>query len=136
MGTANPGVEPGCLYTGDYMTMASKRPRKEETNRWVPLWEQYAQYKNYIGMVQIPHHGAGKYFNPKLVEDFGAKYYVMSLGDNEVNDSSRSKVNRYFRESVQDGAKRLVKVTNQSPAAVFHSAVMDREWLTTRCNGV
>lgn len=133
--TVPPGIEPGCLYTGDYMTMAAKKPKKEETNRWEPLWNQYANYRNYIGMVQIPHHGAGKYFNPKLVEDFDAKYYVVALGDNEVNDSSRKKVNKYFRESVQDGAKRLVKVTNQSPAAVFHSTVMDWKWLTV-CNGV
>ncbi|MGL5369114.1 MAG: hypothetical protein ACRDAG_12535 [Cetobacterium somerae] len=47
----------GCLYTGDY-------DAKDEI---FPLLNFYDKYINYIGIVQIPHHGADENFTDQLM---------------------------------------------------------------------
>lgn len=50
----------GCLFTGDY-DAAGK-------NKWTELYKAYEKYWNYIGCVQVPHHGSIYNFNEKLLE--------------------------------------------------------------------
>lgn len=60
----------GCLYTGDY-----------ETNgkcKWLELKTAYSKYWDYIGCVQIPHHGSYKNYNPEFA--LLDAYFVISAG--------------------------------------------------------
>jgi len=60
----------GCLYTGDYD--ASGRAK------WSELHTKFSNYWNYIGTVQIPHHGSKHNYNTKLSD--GGRILVISSG--------------------------------------------------------
>lgn len=60
----------GCLYTGDY--------EAKEESKWLELKEAYSKYWDYIGCVQIPHHGSYKNYNPEIA--LLNAYFVISAG--------------------------------------------------------
>lgn len=62
----------GCLYTGDYEAKGNQK--------WKDLKNAYAEYWEYIGCVQIPHHGSSHNYN-KEFEKMKA-YFVISAGRN------------------------------------------------------
>ena len=47
----------GCLYTGDYEAKGK--------SKWDNLKTAYLEYWNYIGCVQIPHHGSYRNYDPE-----------------------------------------------------------------------
>lgn len=53
-------TENGCLYMGDYDASG--------TQKWKDLKEAYNQYWEYIGCIQIPHHGSHHNYNGKIAE--------------------------------------------------------------------
>lgn len=56
----------GCLYMGDYDASGPKK--------WKDLKEAYKEYWNYIGCVQIPHHGSKYNYNNEI-----AKLYALNI---------------------------------------------------------
>lgn len=60
----------GCLYTGDYEAKGAQK--------WEALYDAYKAYWNYIGCVQLPHHGSYKNYNASFT-DLDA-YFVISAG--------------------------------------------------------
>lgn len=53
-------TENGCLYMGDYDASG--------TQKWKDLRDAYNEYWEYIGCVQIPHHGSHHNYNSKIAE--------------------------------------------------------------------
>ncbi|HJI89391.1 MAG TPA: hypothetical protein OIM30_09775 [Oscillospiraceae bacterium] len=62
----------GCLYTGDYEAGGKQK--------WSELKKAYSKYWDYIGCVQIPHHGSYKNYNKEFAL-FDA-YFIISSGLN------------------------------------------------------
>lgn len=60
----------GCLYTGDYEARGKQK--------WNELKQAYSKYWDYIGCVQIPHHGSYKNYSQEF-SLFDA-YFVISAG--------------------------------------------------------
>lgn len=60
----------GCLYTGDYDASC--------VTKWDEMVRRYTNYWEYIGCVQVPHHGSKYSFNVGLL-DFDA-YFIISAG--------------------------------------------------------
>lgn len=62
----------GCLYTGDY--------EANGVSKWIELKKAYSGYWDYIGCVQIPHHGSYRNYN----QEFATldAYFVISAGSN------------------------------------------------------
>lgn len=60
----------GCLYTGDYEAKGKQK--------WDELKKAYSKYWDYIGCVQLPHHGSYKNYNQEF-SLFNA-YFVISAG--------------------------------------------------------
>ena len=60
----------GCLYTGDYEAKGK--------HKWNDLKNAYDKYWDYIGCVQIPHHGSHKNYNPEFASL--NSYFVISAG--------------------------------------------------------
>lgn len=50
----------GCLYTGDYEASGKRK--------WEHLKNAFANYWDYIGCFQIPHHGAQNGYNPDMAK--------------------------------------------------------------------
>lgn len=53
-------TENGCLYMGDYDASG--------TQKWKNLRDAYNEYWEYIGCVQIPHHGSRQSYNNAIAE--------------------------------------------------------------------
>lgn len=71
----------GCLYTGDYDANGKLK--------WNDLKEAYKDYWDYIGCIQIPHHGSYKSYNKELSK-LNA-FYIVSAGlDNKYRHPSGS----------------------------------------------
>jgi hypothetical protein len=64
-------VKVGCLYTGDY--------EAREKNNWETLEETYKEYWEWIGMIQVPHHGAARNCNDALISKKAV--YFLSAGE-------------------------------------------------------
>lgn len=64
----------GCLYTGDYDAHNQMNCQS--------LIEKYSEYSDYIGCVQIPHHGSFHNYNKDLLNHFNCKFVVISSGIN------------------------------------------------------
>lgn len=62
----------GCLYTGDY---EAHGPFK-----WNELESAYKDYYDYIGCLQIPHHGSRHNFNVKFLDLPHCELYIASAG--------------------------------------------------------
>lgn len=60
----------GCLYTGDY---DASGPQK-----WKGLKNAYSTYWDYIGCLQIPHHGSSHNYNPQFA--LMNAYFIISAG--------------------------------------------------------
>lgn len=60
----------GCLYTGDYEAAGKQK--------WNELKQAFSKYWDYIGCVQIPHHGSYKNYNQEFA--MFAAYFVVSAG--------------------------------------------------------
>ena len=60
----------GCLYTGDY--------EADGKIKWLELKNAYSKYWDYIGCVQIPHHGSYRNYNPEFA--LLDTYFVISAG--------------------------------------------------------
>lgn len=60
----------GCLYTGDYEANGK--------SKWTDLQTAYSKYWDYIGCVQIPHHGSYKNYNQNFA--LLDAYFVISAG--------------------------------------------------------
>lgn len=62
----------GCLYTGDYEASGM--------NKWKELKEAYMNYWDYIGCIQVPHHGSKYNYNHEfaLID----AYFIVSAGLN------------------------------------------------------
>lgn len=76
----------GCLYTGDY-DAAGKR-------KWAQLKKAYENYWDYIGCVQIPHHGSLHNFNDDFL-DMNA-FFVISCGFSNRNRHPHASVIKSF----------------------------------------
>jgi len=48
----------GCLYYGDY--------NAKGTQNWTELYNRYKNYCKYLGILQVPHHGSHKNYNPSI----------------------------------------------------------------------
>lgn len=66
-------VPNGCLYTGDYDT--------NHQSNWEQLMSAYEDYMEYIGCIQVPHHGSRYSYNHGLSELVRCQYYVISAGE-------------------------------------------------------
>lgn len=62
----------GCLYTGDYCA--------GNATAWKSLNKVYYYYNDYIGCIQIPHHGSKRSYNKNFL-NYDA-YNVISTGEN------------------------------------------------------
>lgn len=60
----------GCLYTGDY--------EADGKFKWSELKNAYSRYWEYIGCVQIPHHGSYRNYNQEFA--LMNAYFVISAG--------------------------------------------------------
>lgn len=62
----------GCLYTGDYDASGAQK--------WVELRKAYSTYWDYIGCLQVPHHGSKYNYNHEfaLID----AYFIISAGLN------------------------------------------------------
>lgn len=60
----------GCLYTGDYDASGKEK--------WQELYNAYLNYWNYMGCIQIPHHGSKHNYNSQFSE-FDS-YKIISAG--------------------------------------------------------
>ncbi|MDE5985469.1 MAG: hypothetical protein K2H13_09470 [Eubacterium sp.] len=60
----------GCLYTGDY--------EADGKFKWSELKNAYSRYWEYIGCVQIPHHGSYRNYNQEFA--LLDAYFVISAG--------------------------------------------------------
>ncbi|WP_297242811.1 MBL fold metallo-hydrolase [uncultured Flavonifractor sp.] len=65
-------VPNGCIYTGDY--------NAKHTSSWEQFMDAYKEYKEYIGCIQVPHHGSCYSYNHDLSELDQRLYYVISAG--------------------------------------------------------
>lgn len=63
----------GCLYTGDFDASGSQK--------WQELSNAYDKYNNFIGCVQIPHHGSRYNYNHQLLKIGNSGYYIISSGE-------------------------------------------------------
>lgn len=63
-------TEAGCLYTGDYDASGK--------DKWNDLFKAYNKVWNYIGCVQVPHHGSRHNYNSELAKLHA--YYMISAG--------------------------------------------------------
>ena len=63
-------VKLGCLYTGDY---------KAEKDKWETLEQAYEGYWEWIGMIQVPHHGSSRNCNDTLISKKAV--YFLSAGE-------------------------------------------------------
>lgn len=64
-------VKVGCLYTGDYEAKGK--------NKWETLEEAYKEYWEWIGMIQVPHHGSACNCNDALISKKAV--YFLSAGE-------------------------------------------------------
>ena len=64
----------GCLYTGDYDA--------KDTEKWNDMKKAYNDYWQFIGCVQIPHHGSCNNYNPEFT--LMDSYFVVSAGISAV----------------------------------------------------
>ena len=64
-------VKVGCLYTGDY------EAKKED--KWETLEQAYKGYWEWIGMIQVPHHGSSCNCNDALISKKAV--YFLSAGE-------------------------------------------------------
>lgn len=79
----------GCLYTGDYN---AKGP-----TYWNSLEIAYKDYINYIGCIQIPHHGSNYNYNSEFAK-FNA-FYIISAGiHNKHRHPSRYVINHLLSQ--------------------------------------
>lgn len=69
----------GCLFTGDYNAKGGNNGRGN--NPWLELYKAYAHYWQFIGCLQVPHHGSGTSFNPNFLSQFGNIIYAVSAGE-------------------------------------------------------
>ena len=60
----------GCLYTGDYEAKGKQK--------WNELRKAYSKYWDYIGCVQIPHHGSYRNYNHEFA--LLDAYFIISVG--------------------------------------------------------
>ncbi|KXT66001.1 MBL fold metallo-hydrolase [Streptococcus sp. DD04] len=63
----------GCLYTGDYDARGKRK--------WEDLKTAYNKYWDYVGCIQIPHHGSKHNYNTKLT-DWDAFYFICAGSKN------------------------------------------------------
>jgi hypothetical protein len=61
----------GCLYTGDYEAKGK--------NKWKTLEEAYQEYWEWIGLIQVPHHGSSHNCNDALISKKAV--YFLSAGE-------------------------------------------------------
>ena len=76
----------GCLYTGDYD--ASGR------DKWKKLRGAYDSYWEYIGAVQVPHHGSIRSFNDELA-DMDAYSFISAGYSNRHRHPHSSVIKRF-----------------------------------------
>lgn len=72
----------GCLYLGDYNCSSSEN--------WERLKSACGEYWDYLGCVQLPHHGYSEYFNNNFTGMFA--FYVISAERKNREDRSVYKV--------------------------------------------
>lgn len=76
----------GCLFMGDYDASGK--------NKWKQLQEAYQAYWEFIGCVQVPHHGSTHNFNDNLF-DINAEF-IISAGDKNKYHHPHSGVIKKF----------------------------------------
>lgn len=76
----------GCLYTGDYEAEGNKK--------WEELKEAYKNYWEYIGCVQVPHHGSKHNFNEEFLKL--KCIYVISAGTTNKYQHPNARVLKDF----------------------------------------
>ena len=76
-------IKVGCLYTGDYEAKGK--------NKWKTLEEAYQEYWEWIGLIQVPHHGSSHNCNEALISK--KAIYFLSVGEkNSYNHPSHKVV--------------------------------------------
>ncbi len=73
----------GCLYTGDY--------EAKEEDKWETLKQAYEGYWEWIGMIQVPHHGSSKNCNDNLISK-NAVYFLSAGKKNKHGHPSKDVV--------------------------------------------
>jgi len=80
----NAGLPSGCLYTGDYN--AKRKARMEM------LKEQYREYWQWIGTIQVPHHGSKHNYNEELND--APRISVVFAKEQDKHHPAKSVVNK------------------------------------------
>ena len=76
-------VKVGCLYTGDY--------EAKEEDKWKTLKQAYEGYWEWIGMIQVPHHGSSENCNDNLISK-NAVYFLSAGKKNKYGHPSKDVV--------------------------------------------
>lgn len=105
----------GCLYTGDYNAwQAKKRP---EYFRFDELDKAYKDYWDYIGLIQVPHHGAEGNYN-KGLRNKNCDVFFASAGQCNRHLHPHAPV----RNDLQDNDKHFYVVT-EYPNTAFETCI-------------
>lgn len=103
----------GCLYTGDYHASGK--------NEWDELESAYKDYYDYIGCLQIPHHGSRHNFNIKFLNLPRCGLYIISAG---CRNKYRHPHGSVIRDILTNG--KCLKIVNESPGSAVHLCVYYR----------
>ena len=97
----------GCLYTGDYEASG--------TFKWNELESAYKDYYDYIGCLQIPHHGSRHNFNIKFLDFPRCELYIASAGYRNKHRHPHSSV---IKEILVYGKSPII--VNEFPGSAVH----------------
>ena len=73
----------GCLYTGDY--------EAKEEDKWETLKQAYEGYWEWVGMIQVPHHGSSENCNDNLISK-NTVYFLSAGKKNKYGHPSKDVV--------------------------------------------
>lgn len=97
----------GCLYTGDYEAKGKLK--------WMELDSAYEDYYDYIGCLQIPHHGSRYNFNVNFLYFPFCELYIASAGYRNKHHHPHGSV---IRDILAHG-KHLMIVNEYPGSAVY-----------------
>lgn len=100
----------GCLYTGDYEAAG---PLK-----WKELENAYKAYYDYIGCLQLPHHGSSRNFNVKFLNFPCCELYIVSAGYRNTHRHPHWSV---IRDILAWGKRPII--VNEHPGSAFYLCV-------------
>ena len=113
-------VKVGCLYTGDY--------EAKEEDKWETLKQAYKGYWEWIGMIQVPHHGSSCNCNDALISKKAV--YFLSAGEKnshkhpspEVVENIMFKYNNSLYVVTENKGLKIVLDNNMEIYYTFYSS--------------